>query len=231
MQMLGILGGIGPESTIDYYRQLVALYREQAPEGGAPPLLINNIDLTRVLALVGAGERAALTRYLADEFARLGRAGATLGLIASNTPHGVFDAVQEQVAFPLISIVAATRDAVRAAGMRRVTLIGTRFTMQGGFYQAVCAAAGIDLVLPTEPEQQAIHERYMSELVPGVFRQETRDHFLAILRRLRDEQGSEGVILGGTELPLLLRDHAEAGLPFFDTARIHVQRAVAALLS
>lgn len=93
MKTLGILSGIGPESTIDYYRQLVALYRERLPDGAAPSLLINTIDLGRVRALVASGEREALTRYLVDEFVRLGRVRATVGLMASNTPYVVFDVV------------------------------------------------------------------------------------------------------------------------------------------
>ena len=231
MKTLGILGGIGPEATIDYYRQLVAAYREQSSDGGYPSLLINSIDLQKVLALVSSGERAALTRYLVDEFRRLGRAGADVGLMASNTPHLVFRDVQQLTPFPLISIVEATRDAVSAAGLRRVGLIGTRFTMQGGFYHEVCGAAGIELVIPTAPEQDEIHQKYMDELVPGVFLPQTRARLLAILRRMRDQQGIEGVILGGTELPLLFRDGQEAGLPFFDTTTIHVERAIAELVS
>lgn len=117
------------------------------------------------------------------------------------------------VPFPLISIIEATRDAILAAGMRRVALIGTRFTMQGGFYQAVCAAAGIALVTLTGQEQDEIHEQFLGELVPGIFLPETRERVLTILRRMREQQGSEGVILGGTELPVLLRDGTDAGIP------------------
>ncbi len=230
MRVLGIIGGIAPESTVEYYRLLIAAYRERVRDGSYPPIIINSIDLKRLLDLVAAGRLADLTRYLAAEVERLARAGAEVALFASNTPHIVFDDVQRQSPLPLISIVEAAADEAHALGLRRVGLFGTRFTMQGRFYLDVFARRGIAVRIP-DPENQAyIHDKYMGELVPGVFLPATRDRLFTIVRRLKETEGIEGLVLGGTELPLLLRDAGDTGIPFLDTTRIHVDRAMTEIL-
>ena len=231
MKLIGMIGGTGPESTIDYYRLFIATYQERKPDGSYPLLLINSIDLTKLLKLVSANDLAALTTYLLQEIHRLAQAGATMGLLASNTPHIVFDDLQQVSPIPLISIVETTCQAAISQHLKRVGLFGTRFTMQGGFYQKVFAREGIDLVVPEMADQEYIHTRYLTELVKGVFRAETRECFVAIARRLREQRGIEGLILGGTELPLLLRDASGVDMPLLDTARLHVERAVSELLS
>lgn len=231
MKLIGMIGGTGPESTIDYYRLFIAAYQERKPDGSYPPLLINSIDLTKMLNLVSANELAALTTYLLQEVRRLAQAGATFGLLACNTPHVVFDDLQQVSPIPLISIVETTCQAAISQQLKRIGLFGTRFTMQGGFYQKVFEREGIDLVVPEIADQEYIHTRYMTELVKGVFRAETRERFVAIARRLREQQGIEGLILGGTELPLLLRGASGIDMPLLDTARLHVERAVSELLS
>jgi aspartate racemase len=231
MKTLGIIGGIAPGSTIDYYRSIIASYREQKRDGSYPPIVINSIDLTKMLDLIGAGDLAGVTAYLVGEVARLARAGAEVGLMASNTPHIVFEGIRRQSPIPLISIVEATCQAARALGFRRVGLFGTRFTMQGRFYPEVFSRQGITVRAPDPADQEYIHDKYMSELVNGVFRDETRQRLLAIVDRLRQREGIQGLILGGTELPLIFRDVSDSGIPFLDTTRIHVEQAVAHMLS
>jgi aspartate racemase len=130
-------------------------------------------------------------------------------------------------------MVTATCEAVQALGLNRVGLreAGARFTMQGDFYPEVFSRAGITLVTPGQNEQAFIHDKYMTELVKGVFRPETRAQLLAIVDRLRNAEGIQGLILGGTELPLILKDESYSGIPFFDTTKIHVQRAVTQMLA
>jgi len=231
MKTAGIIGGIGPESTIEYYRLAVALYRERTGDGSYPPLLINSIDLTRMLGLIGEDRLPQVTDYLLGEVEKLARAGADFGALAANTPHVVFEPLQQRSPIPLISIVESTCRTAGARGLRRVGLLGTRFTMQASFYPEGLARSGIALVLPTSDEQDYIHEKYMGELVKGVFRSETRERLLAVVERLRSKDGIDGVILGGTELPLILRDEKEAGLPVLDTTRIHVGEIVATICS
>ena len=230
MRVLGIIGGIAPESTVEYYRLLIAAYRERVGDRSYPPIIINSIDLKRLLDLVAADRLADLSRYLSAEVERLARAGAEVALFASNTPHIVFDDVQRQSPVPLVSIVEAAADEAHALGLGRVGLFGTRFTMQGRFYPEVFARRGITVRIPDLENQAYIHEKYLGELVQGVFIPATRDRLLAIVHRLKQTEGIEGLVLGGTELPLLLRDARDTGIPFLDTTRIHVDRALTEML-
>jgi aspartate racemase len=222
MKTIGIVGGIGPESTITYYRLLVAAYRQRWPDGSYPPIIINSIDLTKMLDLIGAGQLAEVTEYLAGEVHQLARAGAELGLLAACTPHLVFDAIQRQSPIPLVSIVEATCETARALGLQRVGLFGTRFTMQGRFFPDVFERAGIAVIAPTPDEQTYIHDRYLTELVNGVKKPETRDGLLAIVERMKERDHVQGLILGGTELPVILDETVAASVPLLDTTQIHV---------
>lgn len=231
MKTIGVIGGIAPESTIEYYRALIASYREQVRDGSYPSIVIDSIDLKRMLGLMASNALAELAEYLIAEVRRLAQAGAALGLIASNTPHVVFDEVRRRSPIPLVSIVEAACEATKALGLGKVGLFGTRFTMQGRFYPEVFSRHGIALAVPGADDQAYIHEKYMGELVNGVFLDETRARLLAIVDRLKASQGIQGLILGGTELPLILRDPAGRGIPFLDTTKIHAARAVSQLLA
>ena len=230
VKTVGIIGGIGPESTIEYYRLILAGYREQQPDGSAPAIIINSIDARKMLDLVAAN-LSQLTEYLVLEVQKLVRAGADIGLLAANTPHIVFDEVQQRSSLPLISIVQATCDAVKALGLKKPGLFGTRFTMQAAFYQNVFTKEGIALVLPAEKDQAYIHDKYMNELLNSVFSAETRAALLAIADRLIESERIDSLILGGTELPLLLRDPVHRGIPLLDTTRIHARAVVTQLLA
>jgi len=229
LKLLGIVGGIAPGSTIEYYRLLVEGWRRRMP--GYPPVLINSIDLDRMLGMVSSGAFDALSAYLSEEIQRLARAGAHLALLAANTPHIIFDRLRERSSIPLISIMEATCSAVRALGLKRPGLIGTRFTMQGSFYPEVFSRHGISLLTPSEADQAFIHDKYIGELAKGVFLTETRDRMLGIAAGMRKELGMDGLILGGTELPLLLRIDSLDGMPLLDTAKIHVDDALARMVS
>jgi aspartate racemase len=231
LRIAGIVGGIGPESTVEYYRQIVAAYRARRPDGSTPPLIVNSIDIKRMLGLIAAGRLPEVTTFLLGEIGRLHRAGARFGALAANTPHVVFPALRRKSPIPLISIVEATGRAARAMRLERVGLFGTRFTMQASFYPDALRKAGIALALPTAEEQDDIHAKYMGELVNGVFLQETRDRLLEIAQRLRSQDGIQGLILGGTELPLILKGTEGAGIPFLDTTRLHVERIVARMFT
>lgn len=229
MKTLGIIGGIGPESTIEYYRRIHALYRQRIPDGSAPSIIINSIDNKKVLDLVGANKLDELIGYLTAEVEKLARGGATFALLAANTPHLVFDSVAQQASIPLLSIVAATCDAAKSRGLTRLGLIGTRFTMQSSFYRDALSDKQIELVVPGEEEQTWIHEKYMQELLKGIIRPETRDRLLAIIKTLKERSQIDGVILGGTELSLILRDESVFGVQVLDTTQIHVEAAVSRL--
>ncbi|MFN7984076.1 MAG: amino acid racemase [Vicinamibacterales bacterium] len=226
MGTVGIVGGIAPESTIQYYRLLVDQYREEVRDGSYPSIVINSIDMTRMLGLIGSGDLSGVTSYLLGEITRLERAGADVCLLASNTPHIVFNELRRATTTPLISIVECAANAARERGLTKVGLLGTRFTMNGQFYRDALANAGIALVIPSEDEQEFIHTVYMTELVRGVYRAENRERVFHITRAMQARDAIDGLILGGTELPLLLGDGGDATLPMIDTTRVHVAEAV-----
>jgi len=229
MKTLGLIGGTGPESTIEYYRLLVAKYREQA-EGHSPPLIITSIDLKQMIEWMTAGNLASVADGLAFEFERLHKAGADVGALTANTGHIVFDELQQRSPIPLISMVEATCEEVQARGLTTVGLFGTRFTMQARFYFEVFSRAGLKLVVPAEEEQDYIHRIYLGELLKNIFLPETRARLLEIAIEMKRRDNIEGVILGGTELPLLLRDEEHDGMPLLDTTRIHVDKLVTEIL-
>ena len=206
MKTLGIVGGIGPESTIEYYRFILDGYRARVADGSAPHLLIDSLDVNRGIAMLDADDLAGLTNYLSDSVERLTRAGAEIALIAANTPHLVFDEVQRRSPIPMLSIVQAACEHVRRLGYARVGLLGTGFTMRARFFPEMFTRAGVELVAPNEAEQAALHRIY------------------------REEERVEAILLAGTELPLLLRDAGPEAIPLLDTMMIHVAAAVDALV-
>src|SRR5205823_13006319 len=241
MKTLGIIGGLGPESTVDYYERIIALYRERTRDGSYPRFIIISVDLKKGLDFMEAGDLAGMAAYLLDGIDKLVRAGADFGLISANTPHIVFDDVASKSPIPLISIVETTCAAAKVRSLKKLALFGTKFTMQSDFYQKVFEREGIDLIVPESKDQDYIHEKYFSELVPGNFLPETRAGLLAIVDGMKAKidppspgygaAGLDGVILAGTELPLILRGESHNGIALLDTGKIHCQAAVDAMFS
>jgi aspartate racemase len=230
MKILGIVGGIGPESTIDYYRTLVASWQRRKPDGSYPCVIINSIDAERLVSCFKRGDLESAARELKIAVRRLADAGADVGLIAANTPHLVFDEVADAATIPLISIVDAACRAAESYGIQRPGLFGTRFTMQATFYPETFRRAGMTIVVPSPEEQDFIHDKYMTELINGMFLDETRTRLEAIVAAMQQRDGIDGVILGGTELPLILKEPTCAGIPVLDTTRIHVESAIERML-
>jgi len=226
-----MIGGLGPESTLDYYQRIIALYRERIRDGHYPEFIIVSVDLRKGLDFMEASDLSGMADFLLEAIARLARAGADFGIISANTPHIVFDEVALKSPIPLISIVEATCAAAKTQKLRRLALFGTRYTIQADFYPKVFKREGIELLVPDPNEQDYIHEKYFNELVPGKFLPETRAGLLAIVDRMKAASDIDGVILAGTELPLILRDAHHNGIPFLDTTKIHVEAAVVEMLS
>ena len=224
MTTAGLVGGLGPESTIDYYRRILEAWALVAPDS-APSLVIDTLDFHQALRLV-TNDMPGLTDYLLGSLRRLAGAGADFAAITANTPHIVFDDLAARSPVPLVSIVEVCADEAARRGLRRVGLLGTRFTMEAPFYPAVFTRRGITLVTPSEAERSWIHERYVNELLPGEFRDDTRARMVSIVERMRDEDRIDGIILGGTELPLLFQAPAVAELPALDTTALHVAAIV-----
>jgi aspartate racemase len=231
MKTLGMIGGVGPESTIDYYKNLIAIYRERKPDGHYPQFVINSIDLQKGIDFLEANDLPGMASFLLEEIAKLPKAGAEFGIIAANTPHIVFDEVKAKSPIPFISIVEAACEHAKARNLRKLALLGTRYTMQADFYQKVFRRAGIELIVPNSKDQDYIHEKYFAELVPGIFLPETRRGLLAIVDRMKSEADIDGVTLAGTELALILRGESHNGVALLDTGKVHCQAAVNEMFS
>jgi aspartate racemase len=231
MKTIGIIGGIGPESTIEYYRQIIASYRAQKPDGSYPSIMVNSVNFKPLLDSILANQWSQVTQHLVGELQKLTNAGADFAVISANTPHLVFDDIRRQSSIPLISIVEATCQEAKALHLKRLGLFGTRFTMQARFYPDIFSCEGITLAVPDENDQSYIHDKYMNELIHGTVLLETREQLLTIVERMKKRDDIQGLILGGTELPLILRDATACGIPILDTTRIHVKAIVTELLS
>ena len=220
MTRVGLVGGLGPESTIDYYRRILAGWERVAP-GSAPAIVIDSLDVQVGLRLVER-DRPGLVEYLLASLERLAGARADFVAITANTAHVVFDELAARSPLPLLSIVEPCAEEARRRGLRRLALLGTRFTMEASFYRDACARLGITVVSPGDTDRAWIHARYIGELLKGDFRDETREGFVNLLERLRESERVDGVIFAGTELPLLLPAAEIAGLQVLDSTALHV---------
>ena len=229
MTTVGLVGGIGPESTIDYYRRILDAWQLEEP-GTSPSIVIDSLDVRRALRLVEK-DRPAFIDYLAASVERLAGAGVDFIAMTANTPHIVFDEIAARSAVPLVSIVEACAAEAQRLGLKRLALLGTRFTMEAPFYPAVFERYGILVIAPNDADCRWVHDRYVNQLLKGEFRDETRREFLSLVGTLRDEERIDGVILGGTELPLLLKSPVIAEVPALDTTALHVAAIVKRLRS
>ncbi len=224
MTSAGLVGGLGPESTIDYYRRITDAWAKAAP-GSLPSLVIDSLDFNQALRLV-TNDVPRLSEYLLGSLRRLAGAGVDFAAITANTPHIVFDELAARSPVPLVSIVEVCADEAKRRGLRRVALLGTRFTMEAAFFPTVFMRRHVAVVTPSADERTWIHDRYVHELLPGDFRDDTRRGMIAIVERLRTEEEIDGVILGGTELPILLQSDVVADVPALDTTALHVAAIV-----
>lgn len=231
MKTLGMIGGLGPESTIDYYRLLIASYQKRVGDDKLPSIFIHSLDVYYGIHLLNTNDLTTLTEYLLTGIQKLANAGADFAIISANSPHLVFDEVQKRSPLPLISIVEAACAEVKARGITRVGLLGTRFTMRSQFYPEVGTRQGITLVIPNDDEIAYIHEKYIGELLQGIFLPDTRARLLEIIDSMRSREKVQAILLAGTELPLILKDDTASGIALLDTTRIHVEAAVARLLA
>jgi aspartate racemase len=230
MKTVGLIGGIGPESTIEYYRLIVSSYLAHEKNGNYPQIIINSINMKKMLDLIGETKLDEVTDYLVGEIGKVAKAGADFALLASNTPHIVFNNIRNASPLPLISIVEATCEKVMSIGLKRLGLFGTKFTMQSGFYNEIFREHDISIVTPENNEQDYIHDKYMGELVKGIIRDETKNELLKIAYDLKENKGIEGLILGGTELPLILKETDDIEILLLDTTQIHVESILKELL-
>lgn len=225
MNKIGMIGGFGPESTLDYYRLIIEKYREKVNDDSYPELVMNSMDMTILLNMVDKREWDDLVDWLIKGIEEIYRAGADFGFISANTPHIVFERIKALSPIPLISIVEETCKKAEHLEIKKIGLIGTKFTMQSNFFKKVFDQSNITIIVPKGQEQEYIHQKLMSEIELGQFHNETRNALLDIVKRMIDEESIDGLILGCTELPLILTKD-EFGIPFLNTTKIHVESII-----
>jgi len=231
MQKCGLIGGIGPESTINYYASINRLFQERTHSVASAPVFINSIDLPKMIAFIQDDAKEALTDYLATAVEECALAGAEFAALAACTPHVVFEQLQQRCSIPLLSIVEVTRDHAAKLGVTRAGILGTWFTMQGNFFPKAFAREGISIVQPSPTEQEYIHDKYFSELAKVVLKAETRTELIRIIQNLKSRETIDAILLGGTELSLILTGESICEIPLLDTTAIHVEAITERILS
>lgn len=225
MKKLGLVGGMGPESTIPYYHDIVYGVQGRIGKKLIPNLTIESVNVFEVLKLCSEQKYDELTDYLMQAIRNLTASGADFIALSANTPHIVFDRLQERSAVPLVSIVdAACREAIRL-NMHKLGLLGTIFTMTEDFFKKPFYNNNIEIITPTAEEMEYVNLKISSELEFGIVKEETLQGFQKIIKRMQQEDGIEAVILGCTELPLLLSDEVSP-VPCLDTMQIHIRRLI-----
>ena len=224
MKRIGILGGTSPESTVSYYERITHEYTRRFGDHAYPEILIYSVSFQTFVDWQQTGNWGTMAEKMIEIFHTLSQAGAEIGLIAANTLHHVFDEVEQESSIPLLHIADATAQAIQAKGLENVALLGTRYTMEGTFYQDRLSRYGIVSMTPDEQEREIVHRVVYEELARGIVKPESKAKFIAIIDRLAKE-GAEGAVLGCTEIPLLVQD-GDCAIPLFDTAVIHADAAL-----
>lgn len=230
MKKAGIVGGLGPASTLDYYRDIIAGYMEQANTDQYPALVIDSINMTEMLGYLAKEDLDYLAAMLLDSIHNLAQAGADFAVIASNTPHIVFDAVKEKSELPLVSIIEATCIYAKKMNYKKVLVLGTMFTMSNGLYTLALEKYGMEGIVPDTEGKNMVHNIIFPKLENGIVVPEDKEKMLQLIDRMVIEYKADAVILGCTELPLMIHQE-DIATPVLNTAAIHVEAVIGELLA
>lgn len=230
MKKLGLVGGMGPESTMPYYHGIVYGVNARTSKDFFPNLTIESINVFHILQLCAKKDYESLTEYVLEALQNLARSGADFAALSANTTHIVFDRLRERSPLPLLSIVEAVCSEAMRRNYRKIGLLGTIFTMTEDFYKKPFMREGIEVVVPSATEMQRVDSLISDELEYGIIKPETLAEFQQIIARMRDENGIEAIILGCTELPLILNAD-NSPVPVLDTMKIHIDAIVNEILS
>lgn len=227
---IGMIGGISPASTVDYYQRIISRFQERTGKRDLPSLIINSINMNHMMDLIYDDHLDELVDYLSEEIFVLEKAGAKVIFMASNSPHLVYLPLVKRVKTKMVSIVDSTIAYAQAKGHRRLGLFGTISTMEGDFFQQGFESAGMEIITPMPDERQYIHKIYVEELARGRYFPETKSRLLTIANRMYIEGQIDSLILGGTELPLILKSSDMEDIELLNTTKIHVERILDAAI-
>lgn len=222
MKKLGLVGGIGPESTIDYYRGIIAGYRQRLAQDTYPQMVIDSLNLKEMYTLSSTQQWDKFADRIIDSLKNLSAAGAEFAAIGANTAHIVFDEVNSRSPVPLVSLVEATCQYAQAKGCKKVVVLGTAFTMSSGLYTDALAKFGIDAFVPDKEQQQVIHNIIFPNLQAGIVLQEEKEAMLRIASQMIKATDADALVLGCTELPLIIKE-GDLDILLLDTTQIHIE--------
>lgn len=225
MKKLGLIGGMGPESTIPYYHDIVYGVQNKVGKKFFPNLTIESVNVFDILNMCERKEYGALIEYLMTAINNLRASGADFIALSANTPHIVFDELQERSPIKLVSIIETACDEAKRRNISKIGLLGTIFTMKGEFFKKPFLKNHIEVITPTDEEKDFVNQKISQELELGIVKEETLSAFLKIVQRMKDENGIQAIVLGCTELPLLFKE-VKTPVECLDTMQIHIQTLV-----
>ena len=225
MKKIGLVGGTGPESTLMYYKELNSRIDRKTCGRNMPEIAIESVDFRKVWSLVSAGDRESLADHLSGKVRNLETGASEVIALTAVTMHIVFDEIEEKTGVSLVSIPGAVCEEAVRRGYKKLALLGTVFTMENDYMKKDLNEAGIDVIVPSEEDRQLIGKRILEELELGLVKETTLEEFNGIIGKMKEEYGTEAVILGCTELPLLLNDD-NCILPCLDSVDIHINKLI-----
>lgn len=233
MRTIGILGGLGPEATADYYKEIIIGFNKINGNGSLnyPEIVIYSVNMSKFIGLLEAKRYTEATNYLVLCINNMRNAGADFAVLSANTPHLLFNEIQSKVDIPLISIVEVCAKKAQSMGNKKCALLGTKFTMQNDFYPNVFAQHNIAIAVPDKTQIEFINTKLFTELELGIFNEQTENELLDIVANLKEQQEIDSVILGCTEFPLMFKEKSYLGLPFLNTTKIHVEAIIETCLN
>lgn len=231
MKRIGIIGGLGPEATVDYYNGIINAFKNGSGDLNYPEIILYSVNMSVFVGLMREKKYDQAADQLIGKIESLKRAGAEFAAISANTPHMLFDRISERSALPLISIVEATSDECRRKGLKKAGLLGTGFTMNATFFADVFSKSGMEIIMPDDGDKELVNTKLFTEIELGIFKEDTRRMIIGIIEKMVREKNIDSVILGCTELPLILKEQSYAGIPALNTTRIHIDAIVKYSLS
>lgn len=230
MKKLGLIGGVGPASTVDYYNYVIDGWRKATDSSDYPEFSVENVNMTEMLDYLERREYGALAQFLAARIERLKNAGADFAAIASNTPHIVLDELKRISPLPILSIIDSACAAARDNGIKKLLVLGTKFTMTSGLYDSVLPSFGVTPVLPSDCDKETVHSIIFPKLEDGIVVPEDKNRLIKLIEQYKNDCVIDGVLLGCTELPLMLKQSDFKDLNVLDTAAIHAAAIVKEML-
>lgn len=228
MKRIGLIGGLGPEATMDYYKEIIDYFNDHDEDNtlNYPEMIIYSVSLNKLLAQFNKKEYHLSVDYISGCIDKLEGAGADFVAITANTPHLIFNEIREKVNLPMISIVEATARNAKSLNLKRCGLFGTGFTMKATFYKDVFSSYGLEIVTPASDEIEVIHQKLFSEIELGIYKEKTRELLMGIIVNMIQREKIDSLILGCTEFPIMFREKEYYNIPFLNTTKIHVDEIV-----